>query len=153
MFCSSCTPPCPLTHTPIHYSPLIHFRYLLAVTTRARVVLRIAVPETAGPFPTGRPAVNVTLFPTATDGADQATTPAQVDQITLDPRCKPTSSLALASSNKGVYIVSDSGAATEAVEVDPGEYVALVSAFSPQEADFVLTVYSAPACGKVRRLP
>lgn len=95
----------------------------------------------------------MTLFPTVTAEEDEAATSPQVNQYTLDPRCKPTSSLALASSNKGIYIESSSGAATEAVEVDAGEYVALVSAFSPQEADFVLTIYSAPECGKVRRLP
>ncbi|CAN0237429.1 unnamed protein product, partial [Hapterophycus canaliculatus] len=60
----------------------------------------------------------------------------------LDPRCKPNSTLALASSNGGVYMDSSAGAVTETVELEPGEYVVVVSSFSPQEAEFVLTVYS-----------
>ncbi|CAN0401081.1 unnamed protein product, partial [Scytosiphon promiscuus] len=60
----------------------------------------------------------------------------------LDPRCKPNSTLAVASSNGGVYMDSSAGAVTETVEVEAGEYIAVVSSFSPQEADFAMTIYS-----------
>lgn len=73
-------------------------------------------------------------------------------RIALNPRCTPNSALALASSNGGVYMDSSAGAVTETVEVEAGEYVAVVSTFSPQEADFVVTVYSTPALARVQRM-
>lgn len=136
-------------------------RYLLAVPSRTTLLLRVAVPENSGPLPGGRPAVNVTLFPTTREttaaggGGDDDDTPHGAPppgRITLDPRCKPTSASALASSNGGVYMDSSAGAVTKTVEVEAGEYVAVVSSFSPQEADFVVTIYSTPALARVQRM-
>lgn len=147
-----------------------HDRYLFVLPSRTTLLLRVAVPENSGALPGGRPAVNVTLFPTtrgATGGAggDDDTPHAPPPEatgaggahhhqgrITLDPRSKPTSSSVLATSNGGVYMDSSAGAVTEKVEVEAGEYVAVVSSFSPQEADFVLTVYSSPALARVQRM-
>lgn len=103
--------------------------------------------------------MNVSLYPTGEQAKDEGEASAEaeseppVNRLALDPRCKPTSSLVLASSNSGVYMESSGGTATPLVELEAGEYIALVSTFSPQEADFVLTVYSAPAVAKVNHLP
>lgn len=134
-------------------------RYLVSVGTRTSLLLRICIPETSGISPRERPAVNVTLFaagvsstgqedPQSTEGG--LTPP---NRLALDPRCTPHSDLALASSCSGVYMNAGAGSATQLVTVDPGEYIALASAFSTQEADFVLTMYSAPAVPKLKRLP
>lgn len=120
------------------------------------MVLRVAVAEAAGASPAERPAVNVTLFPAVPEVGDAGLVPPETGhaqgKLTLDPRCRPTSSTALASSNKGTYLDSGGGSATELVQVEPGDYIAVVSAFSPQEADFVFTVYSAPAVAQVYRM-
>lgn len=124
------------------------------------VLLRIAIPESAGPFPSGRPAVNVALFPLGMQGGGEDPSLRGVGGfgypvgggITLDPRCKPTSSFAVASSNSGVYMDAIGGAATGIAELDPGEFVAVASSFSPQEVNFVLTVFSSPGLQEVCRL-
>lgn len=132
-------------------------RYVINAISRTSIVLRLAVAEAAGASPAGRPAVNVTLFPAMPEVGDAGLMSpeaghAQGKKITLDPRCRPTSSTAVASSNKGTYLDSGGGSATELVQVEPGDYIAVVSAFSPQEADFVFTVYSAPAVAQVYRM-
>lgn len=120
-------------------------------------MLRVAVAESTEASPAVRPAVNVTLFLATPEVGDAGVVSpeaghAQRKKLTLDPRCRPTSSTALASSNKGTYLDSGGGSATELVQVEPGDYIAVVSAFSPQEADFVFTVYSAPAVAQVYRM-
>lgn len=120
-------------------------------------MLRVAVAESAGASPAVRPAVNVTLFLATPEVGDASVMSpeaghAQGKKLTLDSRCRPTSSTALASSNKGTYLDSGGGSATELVQVEPGDYIAVVSAFSPQEADFVFTVYSTPAVAQVYRM-
>lgn len=112
--------------------------------------------------------MNVTLYPTGIQhqgGGANSSTPEGTEEgdgtqtghpigggITVDPRCKPTSPMAVASSSAGVYMESLGGAVSSVVQVEPGEYVAFVSSFSPQEADFLLTVFSAPALPDVQRL-
>lgn len=131
-------------------------RYVIRPTSRTTMVLRVAVAEAAGASHAGRPAVNVTLFPATPEVGDAGLVSPEnghaQGKLTLDPRCRPTSSTALASSNKGTYLDSGGGSATELVQVEPGDYIAVVSAFSPQEADFVFTVYSAPAVAQVYRM-
>eukprot|EP00752_Nemacystus_decipiens_P002304 g2180.t1 len=151
-------------------------RYLFVLPSRTTLLLRVAVPENSAAPPGGRPAVNVTLFPTARGagatggggGGDDDTpygAPPEATaggpggarnhhqgRITLDPRSKPTSTSVVATSNGGVYMDSSAGAVTETVDVEAGEYVAVVSSFEPQEAEFVLTVYSSPALARVQRM-
>lgn len=132
-------------------------RYVINATLTTNLVLRVAVADAAGASPAGRPAVNVTLYRAVPEVGDGGFVPAEAGhaqrkKLTLDPRCRPTSSNALATSNKGTYLDSGGGSATELVQVEAGEYVAVVSAFSPQEADFVFTVYSAPAVAQVYRM-
>ncbi|CAM9123159.1 unnamed protein product [Laminaria digitata] len=132
-------------------------RYVISATARTTLVLRVAVADSTGALPAGRPAVNVTLFPATPEVGDAGVVApeaghGQGKRVTLDPRCRPTSSTALASSNKGTYLDSGGGSATELVQVEAGDYIAVVSAFSPQEADFVFTVYSAPAVAQVYRM-
>eukprot|EP00904_Undaria_pinnatifida_P013645 jgi/Undpi1/9410/HiC_scaffold_27.g11867.m1 len=132
-------------------------RYVINATLTTNLVLRVAVADAAGASPAGRPAVNVTLYRAVPEVGDGGSVPAEAGhaqrkKLTLDPRCRPTSSNALATSNKGTYLDSGGGSATELVQVEAGEYVAVVSAFSPQEADFVFTVYSAPAVAQVYRM-
>ena len=119
--------------------------------------MRVAIPDNAGPFPSGRPALNVSLFRAGSEagGEEAMGSPAPNvpgDTSVLNPRWKPTSSLAVASSNKGVYLDSSGGCVTDAVEIAAGDYVAIVSSYSPQEADYVLTVYSGPETAKVQRM-
>lgn len=135
--------------------------------TRTSIVLRISLPESTGKISTGRPAVNVTLYPTGLQqqqegGDEDGASPsggggASVGHpvgggIFVDPRCKPNSPLAVMSSSAGMYMDAASGAATGIVQVEAGEYLAIVCTFSPQEADFLLTVFSLPALLDVRRL-
>ncbi|CAN0179771.1 unnamed protein product [Ectocarpus sp. 6 AP-2014] len=136
-------------------------RYLFTVPSRASILLRIVIPENAGPFPEGRPAVNITLFPTTREGGSESTAGPPEDtggmhrgvgRISLNPKCQPTSNLAIASSNGGVYLDSSAGAVTESVEVKAGEYVAVVSSFRPQEADYQITIYTTPALARVQRI-
>lgn len=105
--------------------------------------------------------MNVTLFPTASEAGDKASSTGEADGgaghpvrggVSLDLQCRPNSDLALASSNAGVYMDAGGGAATNSVEIEPGEYIAVPSTFSPQEAAFVLTVYSAPPISEVKRV-
>ncbi|CAB1115974.1 unnamed protein product [Ectocarpus sp. CCAP 1310/34] len=89
--------------------------------------------ENAGPFPEGRPAVNIALFPTTREGgADGTAGPPEdtggmhlrgVGRISLNPKCQPTCNLAIASSNGG-----------------------------PQEADYEITIYTTPALARVQRI-
>ncbi|CAM9123398.1 unnamed protein product [Ectocarpus sp. 12 AP-2014] len=136
-------------------------RYLFTVPSRTSILLRVVIPENAGPFPEGRPAVNITLFPSTREGGGYGTpgppedtggTHLGVGKISLNPKCQPTSNLAIASSNGGVYMDSSAGGVTESVEVEAGEYVAVVSSFRPQEADYEITIYTTPALARVQRI-
>lgn len=137
----------------------------MKIPSRTSLLFRIALPERAGPFPSGRPAVNVTLYRSSAEAATEESKPSteggegadhRVEggkgKGNLDLRCRPNSELAIASSNAGVYMESRGGATTARFEADPGEYVAVPSTFAPHETAFVLTLYSAPALPELERV-
>lgn len=121
--------------------------------------MRIAIPEKAGPFPSGRPAINVSLFALNSEGGGDETVPSPAGiapgstAVPLNPLWKPTSSLAIASSNKGIYMDASGGVASTPVVLGAGQYVAIVSTYTPQEVDYALTVYSGPESVQLQRMP
>lgn len=141
-------------HAPFPVPP---FRYVLSVTASTTILMRIAIPEKAGPFPSGRPAINVSLFAVSSEGGGDETVPSpaavasdSTTTLPLDPLWKPTSSLA--STNKGIYMDASGGVASTPVVLGAGKYVVIVSTYTPQEVDYALTVYSGPESVQLQRM-
>lgn len=118
--------------------------------------MRIAIPEKAGPFPSGRPAINASLFAVKSEGGGDETVPSPASvasdstTLPLDPLWKSTSGLA--SSNKGIYTDASGGVASTPVVLGAGQYVVIVSTYTPQEADYALMVYSGPESVQLQRM-
>ncbi|CAM9614233.1 unnamed protein product [Discosporangium mesarthrocarpum] len=143
-------------------------RYGLTISNRTALLMRLALPENAGPFPSGRPALNVSVYRTSSThpppsmggwGLGRSNSAGSIGGgwssgklMDLDPRCKPTSSLAVATSNEAVYTDCLCGTATKKVDLDPGGYVVVVSTFQPLETSFLLTVYSSPRVDELYQL-
>ncbi|CAM9363264.1 unnamed protein product [Choristocarpus tenellus] len=135
-------------------------RYVLTFSRRTSILLRLALPDNAGPFQGDRPALNVSLFAASTApsqggwglGSSASGGLGRVGVKDLDPRCKPTSSLALATSNGGVYTDCLCGAATGRVDLDAGSYVVVVSTFHPLAASFLLSIYCDPPVDELYQL-